>query len=428
LSTRKVALPEELRMGHTLAGVLEGGWVWDDCSAIRVCALEGPLKRIEPGPLVMLAAWSDELRSRGVKIVIDDSLKSRYAFQVGLLGVLAGSGRLPPPMQHHFSPRRVGFSEEISECIDGFKKAMGLQGEGVAQAISKLISEGLRNVFDHANAPRGAFLCGQYIPEPGRSGGKFVIAIADTGLGAVTHIRRKYGEGMTEVQAAHLATQARISGAPPIHHGVGSAPANNAGLGLFYMQNISFFSRGEFYFFTGQACVRGEMNDLFCEARDFPIETLSLETPWKGTALALSVDRDFGQNAVKATMRMLEKTTRPESKYQRVNWNPAPEEAVRYAISSDQSGFWEDKGIAAKVRNDLVLPALKSSLHVELDLRGIKTVSHSCIHTLLYQAVFEHHNIAKSLLHIRAKSKDVKNMVRLVTSLAYEDAQRLSQE
>jgi hypothetical protein len=59
----------------------------------------------------------------------------------------------------------------------------------------------------------------------------------------------------------------------------------------------------------------------------------------------------------------------------------------KISLISDVGSFAEDKDAAARIRNDVILPALKAGGAVEIDFSGITLTTQSFIHALISQAL-----------------------------------------
>ena len=85
----------------------------------------------------------------------------------------------------------------------------------------------------------------------------------------------------------------------------------------------------------------------------------------------------------------------------------------------------ENKDSAAKLREEILLPALSNAEKVVIDFHGIDTVTQSFIHALIADAIREYGDKAFDLLEFKDCQPGVKHIIRTVfeyTLLAKQDA------
>lgn len=90
--------PSRIRLNDLALGPPEG-WSWDEGgeSEIGVSISPSPFLYVEPVGLAMLSAWADYQRQRlGRRVRIDTSMRTPYAYKVGLLSRLAGERQAGP--------------------------------------------------------------------------------------------------------------------------------------------------------------------------------------------------------------------------------------------------------------------------------------------------------------------------------------------
>ena len=90
-----IVVPPVVRLEDLVTGP-NGGWAWQEPleAGLALSVSEPPLRRIVPVGVAMFSAWADFHRRRGQAPSVDASLRSPYAYKVGLLSCMVG--RQPP--------------------------------------------------------------------------------------------------------------------------------------------------------------------------------------------------------------------------------------------------------------------------------------------------------------------------------------------
>lgn len=236
-------LPSQLRFDTVINGPASPDWLWDlQQETIRIAA-ERPITNADPTALAALAAWADFQRARGIVLNIDDSVKSPYAWRFGLLSALAGRFVTSlPKVPNYLPPAQVRVDADKTAVLRDIAPLLHLTAPDQQSVVYQCLSEILRNVVEHANSYRGAFVCCSHYPAADR----VHIAVVDTGVGVPATICRKYG-ALTDKQAIEAAIQWRVTGAIDVNPFGGSVGvSNNAGIGLYYVRSAATHTNGTF--------------------------------------------------------------------------------------------------------------------------------------------------------------------------------------
>lgn len=398
----RLELPPALVLDTVLSGNGIRDWCWDcGLEPIEVCAPDGPIQHAEPCALAAIAAWASYHRAAGRPIHIHDSLKSPYTWRFGLLSALTGSAESSARATRFLPPMRINSESSIAMALERTINLLELTSEGGRAGVAKSISEAVRNVFEHAEAPNGAFLCASYF----RTSDRLSFAVADTGIGVPATIRRRHGSSLSDADANLLATELKVSGARPSpRYG---APISNAGVGLYYLRTVSFRSRGQFALLSGTAAVRDD-------AAGLPPTVTPTFATWQGTLVAVTLLGSRADEIMTATHEIFARGLSADRKLQIIGFGPAPPGAECIAVAPTAVGLIEDKAEARRLRDTIILPAIMSGKAVGIDLRAGQLITHSFTHALLFAAIREAGENARRLLFIHASTNQVRDTVRLV--------------
>jgi len=399
----RLELPSALVLDTILSGDEIRDWCWDCHEAsIEVCAPHGPIQHAEPSALAAIAAWATYHRHRGRSIQIHDSVKSPYTWRFGLLSALSGSTENSARATRFLPPTQIASESSIPMEIERTVDLLGLTSQGSRAGVAKSISEAVRNVFEHANAADGAFLCASYF----QAADRLSIAVADAGIGVPATIRPRYGSKLSDAEANLLATELKVTGARPSPRYGGAI--SNAGVGLYYLRTVSFRSKGLFALLSGTAAVRDGGNGL-------PPTTAPSRAAWKGTVVAVTLSASRADEIMNTTHEIFARGLSGDRKRQIIGFGHPPPGAELITITPTVVGLIEDKAQARRLRDTVILPAIKAGQPVGIDLRAGQLVTHSFTHALLFAAIREAGADAKRLLFVRASTNQVRDTVRLVS-------------
>jgi anti-sigma regulatory factor (Ser/Thr protein kinase) len=202
---------------------------------------------LHPVVLAMVAALGLKVPSERIHFEKLEAVSRHYLVRMGLFQMLG----LPPPLEiteHEAAGRfvplaRITNSEELKRVIADIIPLLHLTPPQ-AEPIKYILSELVRNVFEHACAAQGAILCAQFYDKSNT----IRIGIADAGVG----IRRTISAAhpvTSELEAIGLALRPGVTGTT---NRIGGSEYN-AGAGLFFIKSIARMSRDFFMIYSGSA-------------------------------------------------------------------------------------------------------------------------------------------------------------------------------
>jgi len=246
---------------------------------------------VHPMVIAMLGAAGLAARREGGSVTIGDSPAAslRYLVRMGLydrLGVAAPAQVVEHEAAGRFIPlTQVTNSEELQSFIVDMIPLLHAPDE--SGPIKYVVSELVRNVFEHSRSPVGAFVCAQYFAKSRR----LSIGVADVGRGIRASLAEHHAT-VSDLDAIQLAMQPGISGTSPNFGG----NEYNAGAGLFFTKSIARASRNFFVVYSGTGLFKllkgpvASTRDLNPDPR-LDRATRHSDLPrWPGTAIGI----DFG--------------------------------------------------------------------------------------------------------------------------------------
>lgn len=250
---------------------------------------ERPAQNIWLAPVALSAtsAWGLEVAREGGSIQFegDASPGLRYAIRLGLFDFLGIEHDIE--LEQHEEAGRFIALRQIRNSTDQEKFLTDLQpllhqAQSNTWAIRHSMSEMLRNVLEHSNAPEGAVACAQYHPNS-----KYVsIGVADCGIGIRQSLSQNYPTN-SDLEAVLLAVRPYVSGARST-----GQPWENAGLGLFVTKSIARIGHQEFALASGDAFYKLRKNNKGPIEADPTKDNASFSgglPPWRGTLVGVHV-------------------------------------------------------------------------------------------------------------------------------------------
>lgn len=196
------------------------------------------------------------------------------------------SGRFIPLTQITSTKQLAAFLNEMVPLLHA--------NPSEVQAVKQVLSELVRNVFEHAGSSVGAILCAQYYRENNR----VAIGVADSGMG-ILETMRAHHHVTTSKDAITLALRPGITGTTSRRGGT----ETNAGLGLFLTKCIARLSRNYFFVYSGDAMFkllsggRSATPQLFADPLKDPATWRTGLPWWQGTIIGIDLsiqdDREF---------------------------------------------------------------------------------------------------------------------------------------
>jgi hypothetical protein len=363
----RLSLPKLLDAQLVSVGLTGLGWE-PPGSASVLCSAKQPPQHVEPIALVALAAWASAARARGVRVIVDDSLKSPYLARTGLLRALATD---VPGVQdidgdeRFLSLCRFRSSAQGERLVELLTPTLHLDRPELKQAVCSVMRELCVNAAEHGVSEQGAWVAAGWFPKQRR----ITMAIADLGVGIMGTTRRK---GLLtpeddERDAIEKALEYRITGAG--EPGEPEAP-NNGGLGLYWARCYTQGCRGEMVIHTHQG--------RFAEGVSGQPEQLELvEARWPGTLVSVTIRPDE-----LSKHRGLTFPTALSSPLYAPRLGPGPADALVLCPPVDSAGFAGTKEWYIHHQSAL-RQALAEGRHVRLDFGGALYVVHSAANALL---------------------------------------------
>lgn len=247
---------------------------------------------IHPIVLSMIVALGLSLKPEKIKCEHLEARSKHYLKRMGLFDLLKiesgieikehePAGRFIPLVQ-------IKNSENLTEFITEVIPLLHLEKNQV-EPIRYILSELIRNVFEHAKSPIGAILCAQYY----KKSNTIRIGIVDRGVGIKETISASHRVS-NDLEAIKLALTPGITGTTQRIGGTDY----NAGAGLFFIKSIATVNKDFFVIYSGNAMYKllkagnikqirlhsDPSKDKHSEGNDFPY--------WQGTVVGVDIRLD----------------------------------------------------------------------------------------------------------------------------------------
>lgn len=385
-----------------------GGTGWcavDPHPPLRIVGQEGGARYAGPAGLVALAAWAEHLHRNGVEVVVDDSVKSRYAWNTGLLTALAGKA----PSADEVSEARHWFplcrtTEALTERLAAqVNLLLAVPNEDTRAALAYMISEMVRNVDEHAFSKGPAFFAAGWFHRRDR----LSFAVADCGIGLRGRLaaRRIVTDDDSDQVVLGRAMQPHVSGASPRPE---SGAPGNAGMGLYMTRGIVRRAGGTFYLQSHGA--------RFIEDEDGP--RFEATTHFPGTIVEVSIRPQAMPRFAPLFHALLVGSGQSEGGWQ-IQFGAAPREALVLQPPVDASSFAADKGWYAAHR-DALQEELGSGGMAVIDFQRAGYSTQSALHALLFEPLRVLGPGVLPRLWFSDASPQVRMVVRQVVSYALD--------
>lgn len=334
-----------------------------------ISAPRGPIRYAGPAGLVAVAAWVDRVRRGSVSIRLDDSVKSRYAWNTGLLGALVG--HLPSAESVRTADNwfpLCGATDAITEKLSGrVSVLLKVPGEDSRAALAYMISEMVRNVDEHAFSNGPAFFAAGWFQNQRR----LCFAVGDGGIGLRGRLaaRRVVTDDDDDAIVLERAMQPHVSGASPNPE---SGAPGNAGMGLYMTRGIVRRAEGRFTLLShGARFVEDQRGARFEPVAHYP-----------GTVVEVTLYPDRMPRFA-SLFRSLLVGDGTEASWP-VQFGSGPREALLIGPPVDTAGFAANKTWYASRRADL-LRDLQSGEQVVVDFQRAGYTTQSALHALLFE-------------------------------------------
>ena len=161
-----------------------------------------------------------------------------------------------------------------------------------AEPLKYIVSELVRNVLEHADSSRGAFVAAQYYSKSNT----VRIGISDVGVGISRTIRKSH-HSTDDLQSIRLALTPGITGTTDREGGT----EQNAGAGLFFVKSIAAVNSDFFVIYSGTAFYKllkqktenknplqaDPLEDRHSAGNDYP--------HWQGTVIGIDLALDVNE-------------------------------------------------------------------------------------------------------------------------------------
>lgn len=251
---------------------------------------------IHPVVLCMVTALGLYIEKKGGKILCykPEATSKHYLERMGLFEILQLDSQIP--VQPHESAGRfipitqIRDSQELHKFITEMIPLLHSEPEQV-EPIKYVISELVRNVFEHSESRDGAIVCAQYY----QKSNIIRIGVVDCGIGIKKSINVSYS-AEDDITAIRLALTPGITGKTQRVGGT----ETNAGAGLFFIKSIAKVNRDFFMIYSGNGMykllktptksIKLSMNpfdDKNSRNNDFPY--------WQGTVVGIDISLNKNQ-------------------------------------------------------------------------------------------------------------------------------------
>ena len=206
---------------------------------------------LHPVVLSMVGALGVYFKENNKKIICDgcdgiEKTSENYLEKMGLLKILKAKSIKPyeyEPAGRFIPLTRITNSKELGTMITDMIPLLHTTPQQ-AEPIEYIISELVRNVFEHSESPIGAIVCAQFFKKSNR----ISIGIVDLGLGIKSTLSRSHRVD-NDIIGLRLALTPGITGWSKNPRGT----EFNAGGGLFFIKSIAMVNRDFFVIYSGNA-------------------------------------------------------------------------------------------------------------------------------------------------------------------------------
>jgi hypothetical protein len=284
---------------------------------------------------------------------------------------------------------KITVSSEIPSFATKVMGILRIEDEDVEGAVKYSLIELLRNVVQHSASPVGGIAMAQYYP----SSGLVNLCVADMGIGIKASLKEVYQELDTDLQALKLATLPHVSRTfgPATY----TAMRDNAGLGLFFIKQITSLAAGSFFLGSKEALMdlwgneEGQQKKKYQHAKN---------GGWPGTFAYIQLRRDSIAefDGILSVCRNMAAESRKYPAELALDFiEEVPDIPGLVVVKVVQ--FEEDVEAASKCRETIILPNINSGKLVVLDFDKVRFATQSFVHALMYKVIRDEQQIGASL-------------------------------
>lgn len=253
---------------------------------------------VHPIAISMVASLGLEVKLTGGKIICSGlGAKSlNYLASMGLFKFLDAEEQVNvhkhEPAGRFIPIANIKNSEELKVFIENVGPLLHTT-PNQAEPIKYIVSELVRNVFEHSSSKNGAIACAQFFKKSNRVS----VGVADTGLGIKKTIMQSYSV-QNDKDAIKLALTPGITGTTSK---IGGTPSN-AGAGLFFIKSIAKVNREFFLIYSGKSTyklLKTEAKKKIALNADPYKDKHSVRDDlpyWQGTAVGVDISLEQTQN------------------------------------------------------------------------------------------------------------------------------------
>ncbi len=202
---------------------------------------------LHPVVLAMVAALGRKVPPEKIIIERLEAKSKHYLERIGLFKLLGLKSDIiiteHEPAGRFIPLSMIGNSEELSRFIVDMVPLLHLKPKQ-AEPIKYVVSELVRNVFEHSCSKEGAVICAQFY----KKSNTIRVGIVDSGIGIKESIGVSY-KTSSDMEAIKLALTPGITGTT---NRIGGTEFN-AGAGLFFIKSIAKFAHDFFILYSGRA-------------------------------------------------------------------------------------------------------------------------------------------------------------------------------
>lgn len=245
---------------------------------------------VHPVVLCMITALGLFIREKNATLSFEKmEAKSKHYFErMGLFKILnldSGIKITRHESTGRFIPlQKITNSEELESFIQEMIPLLHLKPEQV-EPIKYIVSELVRNVFEHAQTSIGAIVCAQYY----KKSNTIRIGVVDIGVG-IKETLEKFYHPKDDMRALALALTPGITGTTTK---IGGTEVN-AGAGLFFIKSLAKISRDFFMVYSGNGMyklLKNPKNEQIKLIADPLKDHFSFDSLpyWRGTVVAIDL-------------------------------------------------------------------------------------------------------------------------------------------
>ncbi len=202
---------------------------------------------LHPVVLAMVTALGRRVKPGNIFVEKLEAKSKHYLERIGLfklLGIKSDIIITEHESAGRFVPlSKISSSEELSRFIVDMVPLLHLKPDQ-AEPIKYVVSELVRNVFEHSCSKEGAIICAQFY----KKSNTIRIGIVDSGVGIKKSIDASY-KTVSDTEAIKLALTPGITGTT---NRIGGTEFN-AGAGLFFIKSIAKSAHDFFMLYSGNA-------------------------------------------------------------------------------------------------------------------------------------------------------------------------------